>query len=113
MKRLAKLLATSAIAGGALFQLAAPSNAAPSNAAAPPRPLPQGVDVSTYDRGVDWGGGRLAFGIAKATRGPGTMTRPSPRTGRRSARTAWSAAPTTTGTRRTPPCGRPTTSCRR
>ncbi|MER6817468.1 GH25 family lysozyme [Spirillospora sp. NPDC000708] len=91
MKRLAKLLAASAIAGGALLHLAAPSDAAPSNAAPPnavpsgaaaskaapsqaveqSRPLPQGVDVSTYDRGVDWGGGRLAFGIAKATEGTG------------------------------------------
>ncbi|MQY07691.1 glycoside hydrolase family 25 protein [Actinomadura macrotermitis] len=78
MKSLTSLLAAAAIGGGALLNLAAHSEAAGT----PPArsevaeaaetvkaPLAHGVDVSTYDRGFDWGQKGLAFGIAKATEG--------------------------------------------
>ncbi|OLT37681.1 hypothetical protein BJF79_29245 [Actinomadura sp. CNU-125] len=69
MGRPAKLLAASAIIGGSLFHLAAPSQAASAPAPAPAASLPYGVDVSNHNRNFDWGGDKLAFGIAKATEG--------------------------------------------
>jgi GH25 family lysozyme M1 (1,4-beta-N-acetylmuramidase) len=90
-KRGKGLVIAGVIAGGALFHVAAPSEAtapsetaaAPSKSAAAPAratapskeatspaaPKPYGVDVSRYDRGFDWSRDDLAFGIAKATEG--------------------------------------------
>jgi len=60
-KNLTRLFAVS-LAGAAAIM----SQTVHAGAAETPR---DGIDVSTYDRGVDWGDGKLGFGIAKATEG--------------------------------------------
>ncbi|MCP2336056.1 glycoside hydrolase family 25 protein [Actinomadura rupiterrae] len=64
MNRISRLLALPLAGAAAALGLALPAQAETSNPG-----LPHGIDVSSFDQGIDWRSGDLAFGIAKATEG--------------------------------------------